>query len=65
MSNRSGKRSEKRLRVRTKRLKEIDSTKLSLALWLIAKGIVEQADDNDLDVETAGDGGVDSSTEGA
>jgi len=32
---------EKRLRVRTRRLKEIDTTKLSLALWLVAKGIVE------------------------
>lgn len=31
----------KRIRVRSKRLDEIDETKLSLAIWLIAKSLVE------------------------
>lgn len=52
MSNKSGKRSERRLRVRTKRLKDIDNTKLSLALWLIAKGIVENKGDGTTDSDT-------------
>lgn len=58
MSKKSG-RSDKRLRVRTKRLKEIDNTKLSLALWLIAKGIVENKGDGEGDTSDrfpAGDG---------
>jgi hypothetical protein len=33
---------QKRIRVRSKSLKEIDETKLSLALWLMAKRIVEE-----------------------
>jgi hypothetical protein len=32
-----GRRSNKRLRVRTKRLDQLDETKLALALWLMAK----------------------------
>jgi hypothetical protein len=34
----------KRVRVRSKSLAEIDETKLSLALWLIAKRQLEEAD---------------------
>lgn len=34
----------KRLRVRSKSLAEIDETKLSLALWLMAKRRVEEED---------------------
>ncbi len=52
---------ERRLRVRTRRLKDIDNTKLSLALWLVAKGIVEnkgdgQAQADTPDSPTGGDG---------
>lgn len=36
--------SQKRLRVRSKSLAEIDETKLSLALWLIAKRQLEEDD---------------------
>lgn len=36
--------SPKRIRVRSKSLAEIDDTKLSLALWLIAKRQLEEAD---------------------
>ncbi len=32
---------EKRIRVRSKRLEEIDSTKIALAVWLMARNIVE------------------------
>jgi hypothetical protein len=32
---------QKRIRVRSKRLDEIDETKLALAFWLMAKRIVE------------------------
>lgn len=32
---------ERRIRVRSKRLAEIDSTKLALAVWLMAQNIVE------------------------
>lgn len=46
MSNNRGK-PKKRLRVRTKRRQEIDNTKLSLALWLVAKGIVENKGDGE------------------
>lgn len=49
---------EKRLRVRTRRLKEIDTTKLSLALWLVAKGIVEDKGEDEAD-SPAEDGGED------
>ncbi len=31
----------KNIRVRSKRLDQIDETKLALAVWLMAKGIVE------------------------
>jgi hypothetical protein len=31
----------KRIRIRAKRLDEIDETKLALAFWLIAKDVVE------------------------
>ncbi len=33
---------EKRIRIRSKSLDQIDETKLSLALWLMAKRIVEE-----------------------
>lgn len=36
--------SKKRVRVRSKSLAEIDETKLSLALWLIAKHQIEEED---------------------
>ncbi len=32
-----GRRSNKRIRVRSKRLDQLDETKLALALWLLAK----------------------------
>ncbi len=41
----------KRVRVRSKRLDEIDELKLSLALWLMAKRMVEEQDE--LDAEEA------------
>jgi hypothetical protein len=31
----------KKIRVRSKRLNQIDDSKLALALWLIARGVVE------------------------
>jgi hypothetical protein len=31
----------KKIRVRSKRLDQLDPSKLSLALWLIARGVVE------------------------
>lgn len=34
----------KRVRVRSKRLDEIDETKLALAFWLMAKRMVEEED---------------------
>ncbi len=39
---RAKKQPQKRIRVRSKSLKEIDETKLSLALWLMAKRMVEE-----------------------
>jgi hypothetical protein len=35
----------KRIRVRSKSLAEIDETKLSLALWLMAKRMLEEQDE--------------------
>lgn len=35
----------KRIRVRSKSLAEIDETKLSLALWLMAKRMLEEQED--------------------
>ena len=35
----------KRLRVRSKRLDQIDETKLALAFWLMAKRLVEEQDE--------------------
>ena len=35
----------KRIRVRSKSLAEIDDTKLALAFWLMARRMVEEADD--------------------
>jgi hypothetical protein len=37
----------KRVRVRSKSLAQIDETKLSLALWLMAKRIVEEEAERD------------------
>lgn len=42
-------RAEKRIRVRSKRLDQIDETKLALAVWLIAKGLVEDRTNDDAD----------------
>lgn len=39
---------EKRIRVRSKRLDQLDESKLALALWLLAKQMVE-AEDNQPD----------------
>jgi hypothetical protein len=36
---------ERRLRVRSKSLAQIDETKLALAFWLMAKRQLEEADD--------------------
>lgn len=41
----------KRVRVRSKSLAEIDETKLSLALWLIAKRQIEEEDASAIDTE--------------
>jgi hypothetical protein len=35
---------QKRIRVRSKRLSEIDETKLALAFWLMAKRMVDEQD---------------------
>lgn len=35
---------QKRIRVRSKSLAEIDETKLSLAFWLMAKRLIEEED---------------------
>jgi hypothetical protein len=35
----------KRIRVRSKSLAEIDETKLSLAMWLMAKRLLEEQED--------------------
>lgn len=40
---------DKRVRVRSKPLSEIDETKLALAVWLMAKGIVENRTTTDTD----------------
>lgn len=45
----------KNIRVRSKRLDQIDETKLALAVWLMAKGIVEDRTAEDTDA-TDGDG---------
>lgn len=37
----------KRIRIRSKSLAEIDETKLALALWLMAKRRLEEADENE------------------
>lgn len=42
-----------RIRVRSKSLAEIDETKLSLALWLMAKRLLEEQDDEAADEDTA------------
>jgi hypothetical protein len=36
---------QKRIRVRSKSIAEIDETKLALAFWLMAKRLVEEEDD--------------------
>lgn len=36
---------KKRIRVRSKRLDEIDETKLALAFWLMAKRLVDEQDE--------------------
>lgn len=40
-------RPERRLRVRSKSLKEIDETKLSLALWLMAERMLKEEEEAD------------------
>jgi len=42
---RSRKQPLKRVRVRSKRLSEIDETKLALAFWLMAKRMLDEQDD--------------------
>lgn len=42
---------QKRTRVRSKRLDQLDESKLALALWLLAKQMI--ADDSDSDTNTA------------
>ena len=63
MNTANNSKGEKRLRVRTRRLKEVDTTKLSLALWLVAKGIVEDKGEGDAETgaadSSAEDGGED------
>jgi hypothetical protein len=46
-----GRRSNKRLRIRTKRLDQLDETKLALALWLLAKDVL--ADEQSSDTRVA------------
>ena len=43
----------KRIRVRSKRLSQVDETKLSLALWLIARGMVEDKTEPPKEKDTA------------
>jgi hypothetical protein len=38
---------EKRIRVRSKALSQIDETKLALAFWLMAKRLVEEQDERE------------------
>jgi hypothetical protein len=38
---------EKRIRVRSKSLSQIDETKLALALWLMAKRLIEEQEERD------------------
>lgn len=54
MNTANNSKGEKRLRVRTRRLKEIDTTKLSLALWLVAKGIVEDKGESEAEAGAVG-----------
>lgn len=42
-----GRRSNKRLRIRAKRLDQLDETKLALALWLLARDVL--ADEQSVD----------------
>ena len=44
---------QKRIRVRSKSLAEIDETKLSLALWLMAKRLFEEQEDEATREDTA------------
>jgi hypothetical protein len=41
------KQTQKRIRVRSKRLDQIDETKLALAFWLMAKRMVEEQEEQD------------------
>lgn len=41
----AGRKSDKRVRVRSKSLAEIDETKLCLAFWLMAKRMLEEEED--------------------
>lgn len=43
----------KRVRVRSKRLDEIDDTKLALAFWLMAKRLVDEQDEEAGSQETS------------
>ena len=41
----------KRIRVRAKRLDQIDETKLSLALWLMAKRLLDEQEQDEAQAE--------------
>lgn len=46
-------RNQKRIRVRSKSLTQIDETKLSLAMWLTAKRLLEEQEDQAPPEDTA------------
>lgn len=54
-------RPEKRIRVRSKSLDEVDETKLALAVWLMAKGIVEDRTTKDAEATDGSDSPADGS----
>lgn len=43
----------KKIRVRSKRLSQVDESKLALALWLIARGVVEDRTTGDASTPAA------------
>jgi hypothetical protein len=44
---------KKKIRVRSRRLTDLDESKLSLAVWLLAQDIVEDETDTKLDLPVA------------
>ena len=65
MARKQEKRVEKRIRIRSKRLDEIDETKLALAVWLIAKGLVEDRTEPETEADESGNDAAPGATSGA